>query len=128
MTSEVMASMTSDPHLGRMKTTLLALVLVAFTLYSSLVALDHGYFGFLTVAWREPWAMQMLLDLFVALGCFSVWMRKDARERGLPYLPYLLALPFLGSIGALGYLVHRSVKGHALRASSGAVPARSPAR
>ena len=92
-----------------MKKILPALLLVPFTVYSTLVIVEHGYFGFLTLAAREPWGMQMLLDLSIALFLLGAWLRRDARERGLPALPYLVMLPFLGSIAALGYLVHRGI-------------------
>lgn len=92
-----------------MKKIVPALVLVPFALFSTLVILEHGYFGFITLSLREPWAMQMLLDLSIALFLVGAWMRRDARAHGIPVVPYLLLLPFLGSIGALGYLVHRNV-------------------
>jgi len=115
MTSEVMEVMTSWRQSLAMSKALL--VLVPFTAYSLVVIARHGYFGFLTLAAREPWAMQMLLDLAIALVLMGTAIRKDARERGLPSLPYLLALPFFGSIAALAYLVHRGAR------SLGAAPA-----
>jgi hypothetical protein len=82
-------------------------ILVAFTLYSVKVVLTHGYFGFISLALREPWAMQMLLDLSIALFLVGGWLRRDARARGVSPTPYLIALPVLGSIAALVYLVRR---------------------
>jgi hypothetical protein len=35
---------------------------------------------------------------------------RDAKKHGIPALPYVVMLPFLGSIGALFYLVHRSIR------------------
>lgn len=84
-------------------------VLFPFFGYSSWVVVRYGYFGFLTLAFHEPWAMQMLLDLVIALFLVSTWMRRDARERGIPVTPYLVLVAVLGSIGALAYLVHRSM-------------------
>jgi len=110
MTSEVMAAMTPRPHIPRMKKLLPAIVLLPFTAYSLLVIEQNGYFGFLTLATREPWAMQMLLDLCISLFLVGAWIRADARARGIPAWPYLVALPFVGSIGALAYLVHRAFK------------------
>ena len=60
----------------------------------------QGYFGFLTLALREPWGMQILLDLAIAMALVGSWLHRDARARGIPALPYLMALPFLGSIAA----------------------------
>jgi hypothetical protein len=92
-----------------MKKIVPALVLLPFTAFSVEVIAQHGYFGFLTLSFREPWALQMLLDLTICLFLVAGWIRRDARARGIASWPYLLALPFLGSIGALAYLVHRNL-------------------
>ncbi|APR76018.1 Hypothetical protein A7982_01365 [Minicystis rosea] len=86
------------------------LALIPFTVFSVLVVARHGYFGFLTLAFREPWALQMLLDLTIALFIVGGWMRRDARKLGIPVTPYLVTLPLLGSISALLYLVHRGLR------------------
>lgn len=86
------------------------LILVVFTLFSAVVVVRHGYFGFITLALREPWALQMLLDLAIALFLVAGWLRRDARARGIEAWPYIVALPFLGSISPLAYLVHRGLK------------------
>jgi hypothetical protein len=93
-----------------MKKLLLPLaVLVPFTVYSTVQVAQHGYLAFLDLAQR-PWGIQVLLDLVIAVSLFAIWMRRDARERGLPFLPYFVACLFLGSVGALGYLVHRALR------------------
>jgi hypothetical protein len=89
---------------------ILLLVAIAFTAYTGIIVADQGYLGFLTVARREPWAMQMLLDLTIVLVLFLFWAYGDARQRGLPYWPFAVATVALGSIGALGYLIARSIK------------------
>lgn len=97
-------------------------VLVPFSAYSIWVILQRGYFGFLELALREPWAGQLLVDLVIAVVISATWMRRDARERNLPVWPYLLALPFLGSLASLAYLVHRGLasshRRHALSTGS----------
>ncbi len=84
----------------------LVVVLVAFTAYSTFVVGTRGYFGFLTLAWRERWGMQVLLDLTIALLLF--WDRAladpRARARG-PVWPWLVATVFLGSIAPLVWLL-----------------------
>jgi hypothetical protein len=110
MTSDVMVFMTPLPHIRRMKKLLPAIVLIPFTAYSVLVAEQNGPFGFLTLAAREGWAMQMLLDLCISLFIVGAWIRHDARAHNIPAWPYLVALPIFGSIGALAYLVHRALK------------------
>jgi protein-S-isoprenylcysteine O-methyltransferase Ste14 len=88
-------------------------VLLAFSAYTAAVVAGNGYVGFLTLAAREPWGGQMFVDLVIALLLFASWMRADAATEGLPFWPYLVAILFTGSIGALAYLVHRSA--HRLR-------------
>jgi len=105
-----------------MKKWLPVLVLLPFTVFSVEVALKAGPLGFLTLAWREPWGMQLFLDLCISLFLVGGWIRRDAKERGLPFVPYVIALPFLGSIGALAYLVHRAFAGQpAARAATKAI-------
>ncbi len=100
-----------------MKKALLPLaVLVPFSAYSIWVILQKGYFGFIELAMREPWGAQMLIDLAISVFLFATWMRRDARERGIPAWPYLLALPFLGSIVSLVYLIHRAFASDSPRA------------
>jgi hypothetical protein len=93
-----------------MKKILPVLILVPFTVFSVEVILAEGYFGFITLAMREKWAMQMLIDLTISLTLVAGMIRHDAKKRGIPSLPYLVMLPFLGSIGALFYLVHRELR------------------
>jgi hypothetical protein len=97
-----------DMHTA-IKALIAAVVLLAFTTYSIWVTLGHGYTGFLSLAAREPWAMQMLLDLVIACSIGIGWMRADARKRKLTYWPYVVVTIFLGSIGLLTYVVRRGL-------------------
>ncbi len=85
-------------------------VFAAFTIYTTLVVLDQGYFGFLELAMTGGWAAQVFIDLCIALLLFAIWMVPDAREHGIPAWPYFLAVLTTGSVGALAYLVHRTLK------------------
>ena len=96
----------SSSSLGR-SALVAGVVLAAFTVYSLWVVAGHGYFGFLTLAGREPWAMQMLLDLVIACSFGIGWMHADARRRGLTSWPFVPVIVALGSIGLLGYVVWR---------------------
>ncbi len=94
----------------RYKNALVAIVLLAFTAFSLWVVMRHGYFGFLRLAQRDEWAMQMLLDLVIALFLIGAAIRRDAPRRGIDAWPYLVALPLVGSLAALVYLLHRETK------------------
>lgn len=109
MTSEVMAFMNPTPHGVRMRLVIAVLVFVVFTGWSITVAVAHGPTGFLSLAAREPWAMQMLIDLVLALLVATAWVRSDAKRRGLPWIPYVALAPILGSPPVLAYIVHREL-------------------
>ena len=94
-----------------MKTAALILVFLAFTIPSTILVIDDGYLGFVRLAAREPWALQMLVDLAIACSVFAGWMWRDASARGLRAWPWLVAIAALGSIGVLGYLIRRRLAG-----------------
>jgi len=93
-----------------MKLALYTITLVVFTAFSVWLIADQGYFGFITLAMREPWGLQVLLDLGIALFLLSPTIVRDARENGIPAWPFLVAMVFLGSIGALEYFAFREAK------------------
>lgn len=93
-----------------MRLVVLVTVFVAFTVWSTTIVAGHGYFGFLSVALREPWAAQLLVDLSLALSVVWAFLIPDARRRGLAWQPYLVATLALGSIGVLAYLIHRELR------------------
>ncbi|MBL8626544.1 MAG: DUF2834 domain-containing protein [Myxococcales bacterium] len=90
-----------------MKTLLLVVLFLAFTIPSTLLVIDDGYLGFVRLAAREPWALQMLVDLVIACSVFVGWMWRDAPARGIRRWPYLVAIATVGSIGVLAYLIRR---------------------
>lgn len=83
-------------------------VFVPFLLFSLWVGATHGPIGFLTLAGREPWALQMLLDLAIALSFTIGWMVRDAHRRGMKAWPFVVATVVLGSVGSLAYLLLRT--------------------
>jgi hypothetical protein len=83
------------------------LILIAFVAFSVWVAVNHGPLGFLSLAGREPWALQMLLDLALALSFGLGWVRADAKRHGIAAWPYFIATISMGSIGLLAYVVRR---------------------
>ena len=102
-----------------MKLRLFSLIAVfaAFSIYTSMVVMNHGYTGFLELALTGGWGAQMFIDLSIALILFTIWMVPDARERAIPAWPYFLAILTTGSVGALAYLVHRTAKERTLSPS-----------
>jgi hypothetical protein len=93
----------------RTKALVAAAILAAFTAYSLWVIAGHGYTGFLSLASREPWAMQLLLDLVIACSFGVGWMRADARKYSIATWPFIVAIVFLGSVGLLGYVIWRGI-------------------
>lgn len=96
-----------------MRLALIALVLAVFSLFSGYLVFQQGYFGFVYLAMREAWALQMLIDVGIACSLFLIWMVGDARARRLPIVPYVLITLALGSIGPLSYLLHRELASRA---------------
>ena len=89
---------------------LIGFVLVDFTLLTAwiLAQYDWSYLGFLREAHSTLAGVQVLVDLVIALTLFLVWMWNDAKGRGISPVPYLVVTLFLGSIGALLYLLRTS--------------------
>ena len=85
-------------------------VFAAFTIYTAIVVMNHGYTGFIDLALAGGWGAQVFIDLCIALLLFTIWMVPDARERDIPFVPYVVAILTTGSVGALAYLVHRTLK------------------
>ena len=61
-----------------MKKWLPVLVLLPFTVFSLEVVMKEGPLGFLTLAGREPWGMQILLDLFISIFLVGGWIRGSS--------------------------------------------------
>lgn len=93
----------------RNKALLALLVLAGFGAYSVWVVAGHGYTGFLSLAGREPWGMQLLLDLVISCSFAVGWMVRDGRKQGITTWPYVVVVVFLGSIGLLAYVVRRGL-------------------
>lgn len=99
--------MNLNPRLGLL---VFGVTLLVFGTWTGIIVARHGYTGFLVLAAQEPWGGQMFVDLVIALLLFTVWMRADAAHERLPFWPYFVAILTTGSIGALAYLVHRSLR------------------
>ena len=101
--------MTNNASLAR-SALIAGVVLAAFTAYSLWVVAGYGYTGFLSLAAREPWGMQLLLDLVIACSFGVGWMHADARRRGMKSWPFVPVVLVFGSIGLLSYVVVRGLR------------------
>lgn len=86
---------------------LLWIVLLAFSAYTGWVIVTDGYMAFVDAAIAGPAAIQIAIDLVIALVLFLGWMIADARQRQATVWPYVAITLCLGSIGPLLYLVRR---------------------
>ena len=86
----------------------LAVVLADFAAFTAYVVYQYGYLEFYRAAVSNAVTIQVSIDLIIALSLVTVWMWRDARDRGMSVLPYLLVTLTLGSIGPLLYLIRRA--------------------
>lgn len=85
------------------------IVLIAFTTYSVIVAVEHGPLGFLAVLSAGGWSTQVFLDLMLTLTAFFVLAAPDAQKRRIKLWPFAIAALLLGSVGVLAYFVRRQL-------------------
>lgn len=85
-------------------------VLVAFVAFTAWVLYNHGYIGLFELALANSATTQVLIDLVIAASLVLIWMIKDAKERQINVLPFVLMTFTLGSIGLLSYVFWREHK------------------
>ena len=100
----------------------LSLILLVFGGVEAYAVWQVGYVGVFEQALGTVGARLGFLDLCVALGLVTVWLVRDARDRGISPIPYMLLTLTLGSVGPLLYLIRREGREsvgvlHAARAS-----------
>lgn len=83
----------------------IGLVLLAFADLNAYVIWQYGLSGFFALATANIATTAVMVDLTIALTFVTVWLWRDARRRGITYLPYAILTAALGSIGPLLYLV-----------------------
>ena len=101
----------------------LSVVLAAFSALSGYAVYLHGLVGLAELATANAVAITLSVDLVIALTLVTVWMWRDARDRGVSPIPYALLTLVAGSVGPLLYLVRREDLGALPRATIG-VPTR----
>jgi hypothetical protein len=84
-----------------------AIVLGVFSVFSLWVCYQDGPLGFVSLVRREPWGLQLLVDLVIASWIALSWIVRDAASRKIRAWPFVVTTTFLGSIGLLAYLVWR---------------------
>ena len=90
-----------------MPRTLLAAVLLPFSLLSGAALWYHGYWGILEPHFKSFGEGQVLADLVIALTLVMVWMWRDAQATGRNPWPWIVATLVTGSFGPLIYLLTR---------------------
>ena len=85
-------------------------VLVTFLGYTLYVLATVGYVAFFQQALATPVGIQLVVDVVLALSLALIWMRGDAKTSGVPFAPYVVVTLVLGSVGPLGYLLHRELR------------------
>lgn len=105
MTSQVMVSATCEPQNLGMNKWISGFVLVAFAALSVELVSRVGLSGLQVL--RDGWGLQVALDLVIACCFVGSWIIRDARRHGLSPWPFVAALPFVGTLAALAYLVRR---------------------
>ena len=83
----------------------LLFVLVDFSALTAYATVQHGIAGLIELALANSVTITLTVDLLIALTLVTAWMVRDARDRGVAPLPYVLLTFTLGSIGPLLYLV-----------------------
>ena len=87
-------------------------VFIAFSILTGVAAFQHGYIGIFEAGFRDAASMQVFFDLVISVSLFRIWMLVDARKRGVTVWPYLIAIPAVGSIAPLAYLIMPGVGGN----------------
>ena len=85
----------------------LGIIFVAFSILTGVAAFQHGYIGIFEAGFRDSASMQVFFDLVISVSLFGVWMLFDAQKRGATVWPFIIAIPAVGSLAPLVYLIMR---------------------
>lgn len=84
-------------------------VLLVFAVVSAVALAEHGYVGLWAFLFQGTAERQVALDLTIAMFLVTVGIVGDSRTSGVPAWPYVLVTVLTGSLGPLGYLLHREL-------------------
>lgn len=85
-------------------------VFLAFTAFSFRVVFIDGLDGLLAIHAFNGWGPQILIDLVIACVFAMLWLVPDAKKHGISPWPFVIGIPFLGSISTLAYFALREWK------------------
>jgi len=68
---------------------------------------QFGYLGLFDAMFVNAATTLASAEMTIALGLVTVWMWRDARDRGTAIVPYVVLTLVLGSVGPLVYLLVR---------------------
>ena len=85
----------------------LGIVLAGFATLTGYDLYLYGLEGFFRLALANAATVALFADLVIALTMVVVWMGRDAAQRGVNAVPYLILTLAFGSIGPLLYLIGR---------------------
>jgi len=83
----------------------IGLVLLAFADLNAYALWRYGVAGIFELLTANVATVTALVDLTIALLLITAWLWRDARARGISFLPYAALTAALGSVGPLLYLV-----------------------
>jgi hypothetical protein len=85
----------------------LSLVLADFAALTGYAVYHYGVVGVFELLTANAVTVCALADLAIALTLIAFWMIRDARARGVSFVPYVILTATLGSVGPLLYLIRR---------------------
>src|SRR5213594_2649407 len=85
----------------------IGIVLLAFGDLTAYAVYQHGVTGVVQIEMANSVTVTAFADLVIALSLIVAWMWRDARERGVSAIPYVLLTLGFGSVGPLLYLLRR---------------------
>ena len=84
---------------------LLGVAFVAFVFEATAITYMTGIGGAIDAVFASPVTTFMMVELTLCLVMLCVWMWRDAKQRGINAVPYLVATALLGGAGPLLYFV-----------------------
>lgn len=82
-------------------------VLAIFLAVSAPAVAEFGYLGLWRLIGQNAGTVQLFADLTVAMTLVTSWMLRDSRDCKVAAWPYVLLTVAAGSVGPLGYLIHK---------------------